>query len=411
MADVTFFESARLRAVGALFTGVVFMNTAMVGASAVATLIAADVLGNGWSGAPNAAGVLGTAIGALGLSALMARRGRRIGLRLAYGLAAAGALLASAAVLVGALPLLFGGMLLLGVGNAGAQLSRYAAAELYPVERRGLVLGAIVWGGTIGAVVGPNLIAPAASAAEALQLPPLVGSYLLALVAAVGAAVAVLAMPRPSAAASEPARSVFALDGLRQPGVRLALGAMVAAHFTMVAVMTMTPLHLQLHGQGLHVVGVVLSAHMLGMFALAPLSGRLADRVGGRTTINLGIGALLAAALLAAYAPVGDDPSLPIALFLLGYGWNLCFVGGSSTLSRELAPAVQAQTQGVVDALVWSTSALASLFAGALLASGGYGLVAAVAGAVALVPVGFILATGARSGSARAATDERAVSM
>jgi len=387
--------------VAALFTGVVFMNTAMVGASTVASLIAAEAIGQGWSGSPNAAGVLGTAAGALGLAWLMASRGRRTGVTLAYVAAALGATLASVAVIAGLLPLLFGGMILLGIGNAGAQLSRYASAELFPPERRGVVVGAMVWAGTVGAVVGPTLISPSAEAATTLRFPPLVGPYLLAIAASLAAGLATLAMRGVARVEAEPRAWRVAAVGLRRPSIRLALVAMVAAHFTMVAVMTMTPLHIQLHGQGLHVVGGVLSAHMLGMFALAPLSGQLADRVGAQRTIFAGIGTLIAAAVLAAYAPVGDDPMLAVGLFLLGYGWNLCFVGGSSVLSRELPPAEQAQTQGMVDAVVWSTSALASLSSGALLAGGGYGLVALIGGVVAGVPLVLLVMAASRLVRAR----------
>jgi MFS family permease len=383
-------RSARLRAVGALFVGVVFMNTAIAGANTVGTLLAADAIGSAWSGTPNAVGVLGTAMGALGLAALMVRHGRRVGVLVGYGMATVGAGLGALSVLTGAFPVLYGGMLLLGVGNAAAQLSRYAAAELFPPERRGLVLGSIVWAGTIGAVVGPNLIAPAASTAEMLNLPSLAGSYLLAILAVAGAVLATSAISRARQGSATAAVWPPRMGSLARPSIRMALAAMVAAHFTMVAVMTMTPVHIQMHGQGLHVVGTVLSAHMLGMFALAPLSGRLADRFGGTTTISMGIGVLLVATQLAAVAPVVDDPLLPLGLFLLGYGWNLCFVGGSAVLSRELEPTEQAQTQGLVDAVVWSTSALASLFSGWLLATGGYALVAAVGALVAVVPLGVV---------------------
>src|SRR5436190_3515942 len=162
---------------------------------------------------------------------------------------------------------------------------------------------------------------------------------------------------------------------------------MVGAQVAMVAVMTMTPLQLHTHGHGLQVVGYVLSAHMIGMFALAPLSGRIADRWGGRATIYLGIGALALAATTAIAAPTAQATGLPIALFLLGYGWNLVFVGASALLSRDLAEAERTQLQGVVDALVWCASCLASLTAGPLFSIGGYVLVALVGGMVALAPI------------------------
>jgi MFS family permease len=375
-------------AVSIFFIGVVLVNAAMVGASTVATLIAADAIGSTWSGTPTAAGVLGTAIGALGLAWLMASRGRRLGLSVGYSIGAGGAVLACVGVVGGVLPLLYVGMLLLGLGNGGAQLARYAAADLFAPERRGFVVGAMVWGGTIGAVVGPNLIAPTAEAATALSLPPLVGSYVLAVGAFAIASLVTVALPvSPPTTASGPAKEKPDRATWTQRPVLVALAAMVTAHFSMVAVMTMTPLHIQQHGQGLHVVGGVLTAHMLGMFAFAPLSGRLADVFGAVRVIVGGSATLLAAAVVAAVAQPTDTTMLALALFLLGYGWNLCFVGGSSMLSREVAADERTRVQGGVDAVVWSTSALASFASGGLLASGGYPALAAVAGAIALIPL------------------------
>jgi MFS family permease len=368
----------------AICIGVVLVNIAMVVASTVGTLIAADALGPAWSALPNTAGVLGTGIGALVLTSIMARRGRRDGLLAAYGVAVVGAIAASIAVLGGALALLVGGMLLIGLGNAAAQLSRYAAAEAYPPERRGLVLGMVVWGGTVGAVVGPNLIAPLATFADASGLPPMIGAYVLAFVAMLGAALAIVFMPRDKAPTG-PAPSGPSLRTLLQtePRIAVPLVAMVAANFTMVAVMTMTPVYVHLHGEGLAVIGGIISAHMIGMFVLSPLSGRLADWRGGMTVVWLGVGTLLCATLLAATAPVADSAWLSLAVFLLGYGWNLCWVGGSSQLAGRL----QMRVQGDIDALVWTTSAVASLVSGALLATGGFFLVLSAGAAIAMTPL------------------------
>jgi MFS family permease len=368
----------------AICIGVVLVNIAMVGASAVGTLVAADALGPGLSALPNAAGVLGTGVGALVLTSIMARRGRRDGLLVAYGVAVVGAIAASTAILGARLALLIGGMLLLGVGNAAAQLSRYAAAEAFPLERRGLVLGAVVWGGTVGAVVGPNLIAPLASFASSSGLPPMIGPYVLAFAAMLGAGVAILFMPR----GRRPTGSAQSGPGLRaalqsQPRIAVPLVAMVAANFTMVAVMTMTPVYVHLHGESLSVIGTILSAHMIGMFVLSPLSGRLADWRGGMTAIWFGVSTLICATVLAATAPVADSAWLSLAVFLLGYGWNLCWVGGSSLLAGSL----QLRLQGDIDALVWTTSAMASLISGGLLAIGGFYLLVSVGAAVALTPV------------------------
>jgi MFS family permease len=148
----------------------------------------------------------------------------------------------------------------------------------------------------------------------------------------------------------------------------------------------MTPLYMEHHGHGLGAVGAVLSAHLLGMFALAPLSGHLADRLGGRITSALGLG-LIVLSSAAALFPLAGDAQLYVALFLLGYGWNLSFVGGSSLLTQHLTPAERMRVQGGVDAVVWTASAFASIGAGLILGLAGYPALAVCAGAVVLIPL------------------------
>jgi MFS family permease len=381
---------ARTRSMAALFAAVALMNIAMVGASTCGTLIAANLGGPGVSGLPNTAGVLGTALGALSMGALIARHGRRSALVGSYGVATAGALVAFAGAVAGALLPVIAGLFLIGIGNGGAQLSRYLAAELFPASRKGTALSAIVWSGTVGAVVGPALIAPGARAAAAHGLPALSGPIALSAVATLLAVAATAVLPGAVAATAPPRPTGRAGAALRRPAVRLSIVAMAAAHVAMVSLMLMTPVQLEHHGHGLGAVGFVLSAHMIGMFALAPLSGRIADRFGGRTAIAAGVAVLISAAVLAGLLPTAHSTGLPVALFLLGYGWNLAFVGGSSVLSRDLPEDQRIRLQGVVDAIVWGSSALASLSAGPLFGYGGYPLLAAVTGVLALVPLAFL---------------------
>jgi MFS family permease len=379
-----------------LFVGVALVNIGMAAASATSTLVGAAALGQAWSGAPNAAGVLGTAAGALALSRVMTRRGRRSGLRAGYATAVVGGAIAVAGVVVGAVPLLLVGMALLGIGNGAAQLSRYAAADLFPAAGRGRALSSIVWAGTVGGVLGPNLMSPSAGAAMTLHLPMLAGAFLAAALVMTGALAAATALPRtpapaPSAAGPEATERAGLAALLRVPAVGIALAAMTASQLDMVAVMTMTPVNMSMHGGDLTMVGGVLSIHILGMFALSPLSGAIADRWGGSVTVVLGLVGLGVATVLAMVAPAAG-PLTAVALFALGYGWNLCFIGGSSLLSRGLPEAQQTRLQGTVDALVWGVSAVASLGSGALLAAAGYHVLALVAGVVAAVPVLIVLA-------------------
>lgn len=359
----------------ALFATVALMNTAQVLASTAGTLIAVEASGPSTSGLPSAAGVIGTALGALLSGALTSRHGRRFALLVGYGSATAGALAASIGAVVGSLIPLLAGLLVLGLGNGAAQLSRYLAADMYPDERKGFALSSVVWAGTIGALTGPLLIAPTADWFGGLSGPLIVAGAAVALAALVS-------FMLPSDEVTESTKpegwAVF-----RRAELRFPLAAMVAAQLTMVAVMTMTPPQLHHLGHGLDVVGWILSAHIFGMFALSPLTGRLADRIGGRGTIGCGIVVLTAATALAIALPTSHTAGLPISLFLLGYGWNLMFVGGSSLISSM----VQTRAKGAVDAVIWGSSAFASIGSGYLFGYGGYPFVAAVAGILTLLPV------------------------
>ncbi|WP_433473188.1 MFS transporter [Spirillospora sp. CA-142024] len=361
----------RSRPMAALCSGTALMNASMAVASATGTLVAADRLGAGWGGVPSTAGIVGTGAGAVALTRLARRTSRHRTFVLGYAGAAAGACLAAAAVANGDVIGLCLGMLLLGLGNAGAQLSRYAAADLHPPGRRGHAIGLVVWCAAAGAVGGPLLLDPAGAAAAGIGLPAFTGPFLLAVLTCAAAALAATGGPGGGAGTGSP-------PPLRRlvstPVARSALAVMVTAQVVMVAVMTAAPLEMHMHGDGLAAVGMVLSAHTLGMFALSPVTGRLVDRLGPRPVI---LGGLLTLALSTALAAVATGSTgRPAALFLLGYGWNLCFVGGSGLLARDLPEAERPHAEGAVDAAVWTIAAAASLLSTVVLSAGGYAVLA-----------------------------------
>jgi MFS family permease len=365
--------------------GVAVGSTGHIAAVTVATIVAKDMLGSdALAGLPGATVVLGAAIGALLLSSLMARRGRRAGLVLGYVIGVTGALVATGAVLARSFPLLLVGTVLIGFGNSSNQLSRYAAADMVPQARRASAIGAVVWGGTVGSVVGPLLVPIAGGMALGVGLPELAGPYLVPVVFVGLAAILSFAFLRPdpyeladstpdevaaSAAAgtSEPVHAI-----LRRPAVVAALVALVAGQLVMTLIMTMTPLHMTEHGHGLEAVGMVLSGHTLGMYAFSPLSGWLTDRFGRIPTIFLGTAVLAVSAVMAAVAPPEGGDLLLVALFLLGLGWSFGYVAGSALLSDQLEIHERTRVQGVADALIWSAAAAASLGSGLIVAAAGY---------------------------------------
>lgn len=383
------------------------MTIATVSASTMGTLIAGDAGGPAWSGVPNGAQVLGTAIGATVLSMVMARFGHRAGLLAGYVMAAVGALIAALGAAGRLLPVLVAGILLVGIGNGGSQLGRYAAGELYPPARRSFALGIVVWGGTAGALVGPGLLGGSSAVIGRAGLPSNTGPYLLALLVAIiaGALTAgLLYRARDRGAATSDAVPERIATMLRRRPVVVALTTMVAAQVAMVGVMTMTPLQMHMSGYGMGPLIAILTVHMVGMFALSPLTGRLADRIGGTPTALAGLALLLIAGVGTYLAPMVDSPLAFGALFLLGYGWNVAFVGGSSLLSSGLGEASRTRLQGVVDGMAWTGSAVASVAAGMLMDVASWAMLGIAACAVVLVPVVVIaVSAGAkRRGSATA---------
>ncbi len=415
--DLPATELARLRrrSLWALVAGVALGSTGHIAAITVATIVARDITGDTtWSGAPGATVVLGAATGAIVLTQVMVRRGRRVGLATGYGIGVIGALLATAAVMTASMPLLLLGTGLIGFGNASNQLSRYVAADLFPPGRRASAIGTVVWGATFGAIIGPNLAAPASALGESLGLPGLAGAYLVP-VAFVGVAAlltAVALRPDPYALADATARhdhpdaertmSASIREVVRRPNVPVAIAALVTVQVVMVLIMTMTPLHMTSHGHDLGAVGIVLSGHTFGMFGLSPISGRLTDRYGSIPVILAGLGITAVAAVLAAVAPPDGGVVLFIALFLLGYGWNLGYVAGSALLTQGLTLGERTRLQGLTDALIWSSAAAASLGSGVVVAAAGYATLGLLGAALVIVPGWLVLARRHAPGVARA---------
>ncbi|CAN5281323.1 MFS transporter [soil metagenome] len=393
---------ARRRTLRVLLVAQVLGSLGIGAAPSIGVLLAQELTrSEAWAGIARASVTIGAALLALPLGMLAARRGRRRALTLAWGSAAVGAALLVVAAATSSVLVMVVGMMALGAGSAAGLQSRFAATDLAVPAHRARSLSLVVWVGTLGAVLGPNLGIPGKVVEARLGLPALSGAFVIgAVLLTVTAAtvwfrmrpdpLAVAAQHRGTASATGPAPSPVnlrrALSEIRQvPTAKFALAALVLAHVAMVSVMTMTPVSLAMHGHSITIVGITISVHVLGMYAFAPLVGSAADRFGRMPVILAGQGVLALSAILNVAAP-SSAGVVVVGLFLLGLGWSIVTVPASTMLSQSVPAASRPLVQGAGDSAMNAAAALGAIGSGAIMVSLGFAWLAGISGAL-IIPV------------------------
>ena len=383
--------------------------------AAVGALLAADVSGSEtWAGLGGTAQTLGGALAALVVARVMAAKGRRPGLTTGYLMAIFGGLLIVAASVVGSFAVLLVGFLLFGGATAANSQARFAATDLADDAHRGRHLSVVVWATTIGAVAGPNLTGPGQWVARQLHLPALVGPYVLSLVGIALAALVLTAAlrpdplltarslqvdhdePDPTAGLEGEATRGWAVIRTR-PDALMGVVAMALGHVVMVSVMIMTPLHMRHGHAGLEIIGLVISLHVVGMYAFSPLTGWAVDRWGSRAVIAVGAGVLLTASLLAASTASGHSLRLTAALVLLGMGWSCTLIAGSTLLTAAVPLRQRPAAQGLSDVAMGLAGGGGGALAGVVVGWWGYPALGLLAGGAALL-LGLLVPLGRRFG-------------
>ena len=361
----------------------IFSGLATGAALSVGSLLAVELSGSeAWAGSVTVSVTLGAAVASALLMRLAIARGRRFALSTGLLVATAGALGTILAASLGWFWLLLVSALCIGAGTSVNLQARFAATDLSAPEHRGRDLSLIVWMSTVGSVAGPNLVGAGESIASSIGVPGLAGVFVISTVAMllgllviwIGLRPDPLLLARDRAGVQAPPRPRFR-DGLSafstSPRALAALIGMLLAHFTMVAVMSMTPVHLVHHGATVTIVGLTISLHIAGMFALSPLMGLAADRFGGLPVASAGLGILVVATGLAAFS--ADSHALTtVGLVLLGVGWSAATVAGSSVIVNAVAPDVRVAAQGVSDTMMSLAGVLGGVLSGLILAAVGY---------------------------------------
>ncbi|CCH31814.1 MFS transporter [Actinosynnema sp. NPDC047251] len=360
----------------------------VVGALAVRDLSGSDAL----AGLAQPSAVLGAALFAVPAGVVAARAGRRLSLAAAHGVGALGALLAACSAAAGSWPFLLVGLVLFGSGTTAILAARFAAADDAPPGRRARDLSLVVWATTVGSVLGPNLAAPGRWAASALGLAPAAGPFLVSALAYGLAALTVLVgLDRRAPVAATPVRGPGAWRAVRgsRPAL-VALTALVVGQAVMFGVMSMTPVHMGHGAASLTAIGLVMSLHIAGMYALSPLVGWAADRRGRRVVLAAGAVLLTVSGLLVAGAHGHDLVLLAVGLTVLGIGWCCGLVAGSALLGESVPAASRATVQGFSDMVMNVGGALGGVAAGAAVTAWGYRGLGVAAAVVSLALLGVI---------------------
>ena len=324
-------------------------------------LVSSITKSEGLSGLAQTTSVLGAAVMALPLARLTQRGGRRLALTFGYSTGVIGAGLAIFGGTKSILFFMLLGAFMVGAASASGYQARFAAIDLAIPENRSKDLSFVVWGSTIGAVTGPNLMEPSGKFAEFLGLPKLVGPYFIAAFTLFFAVVVIqlFLKPDPYLTANKAADGIgqkkhqttrAALAHVREyPKALFAIAAVAVGHLAMVSIMVMTPVHMAHYDVTLRIIGFVISVHVLGMYAFSPVVGSISDKLGRIRTIQIGILILIASALIAGLAPHHDSFTLGIGLFLLGLGWSFTLIAGSTLLSETVSIDMRPATQGASD--------------------------------------------------------------
>ena len=372
----------------------------VTGAVAVGSLLVASITDSETlAGFAQTSGVLGAAALALPLARLTARGGRRLALSVGYLTGAIGSICAILGGTGRNIFLMLLGTFLVGAASAAGYQARFAAIDLATNETRAKQLSFVVWGLTIGGVAGPNLMDFSGNLAENFGLPRLVGPYLITGTTLLFAAIVIqiFLRPDPYLTAAKQAYVVqhkgstkAALSHIRSnPLALFAITSIAVGHVAMVTVMVMTPIHMAHVDVTLRVIGLVISVHVLGMYAFSPIVGALSDRLGRVRVIQIGLFTLLTSTVVAGTSAANNTIKLGIGLFLLGLGWSCTLIAGSALLSESVSLELRPASQGASDVVMNLAGAGGGALAGVIIGTLSYGWLCFFAAVPAIILVAF----------------------
>ncbi|MDZ5672027.1 MFS transporter [Bacillus stercoris] len=376
----------------------IFGGAGLAAGVTVGALIAQQMLGtDAFAGLPSALFTLGSAGSAFIVGRLSQRYGRRTGLSAGFMIGGLGAIGVLMAAILNSIFLLFASLLIYGAGTATNLQARYAGTDLANHKQRATAVSMTMVFTTFGAVAGPSLVNVMGDFALSIGVPSLAGPFILAATAYMLAGAVLFIMLRPDplviartieAANVEPGNKghVAAAEHTEnKKGIIVGATVMILTQIVMVAIMTMTPVHMSHHGHSLGAVGLVIGFHIGAMYLPSLVTGALVDKL-GRTAMAIASGTtLLLSGVIAAFAPGDSMVFLIIALSLLGLGWNFGLISGTALIVDSTHTATRAKTQGTVDVLIALSGAAGGALSGMIVAGSSFLALSLTGGVLSLL--------------------------
>lgn len=362
----------------------IFGGAGLAAGVTVGALLAQDMLGrDDFTGVPTALFTLGSAAAALLVGRISQKHGRRLGLGLGFITGGIGAIGVIIAAVLNSIWLLLPALLVYGAGTATNLQARYAGTDLANSKQRATAASMAMVFTTIGAVAGPNLVNTTGEFAVSIGIPSLGGPFILAAVAYILAGIVLLIFLRPDPLLIANALAVQSVhtrqhsdnhleQHLERRGVILGASVMILTQIVMVAIMTMTPVHMKHHGHGLDDVGLVIGFHIGSMYLPSLITGILVDKIGRKIMAVASGVTLLTSGVVAALAPADSMLMLIVALSLLGLGWNFGLISGTALIVDSTTPTNRAKVQGSVDVLIALAGASGGALSGMVVAHSSY---------------------------------------
>ncbi|MFL0435383.1 MFS transporter [Bacillus pumilus] len=382
----------------------IFGGAGIAAGITVGALLAQQMLGTeAYAGVPIALFTLGSAGSAFIVGKLSQRYGRRIGLSAGFVAGGLGAIGVVIAAMMNSVILLFASLFIYGAGTATNLQARYAGTDLANSKQRATAISMTMVMTTFGAVAGPNLVEMMGELAVSIGVPALAGPFILSAAAFIVAGLVLFILLRPDPLVIAQKIAIYKAEHghgnqrdsadqkIDRKGLTVGAAVMILTQIVMVALMTMTPVHMQHHGHGLAEVGIVIGFHIGAMYLPSPITGVLVDKL-GRTAMSIASGiTLLLAGLLAAFAPSDSMILLIIALSLLGLGWNFGLISGTAQIVDSTEPSTRAKTQGTLDVFVALAGASGGALSGMIVANTSYAALSLSGGILSLILIPVIV--------------------